>query len=216
MIVMDSLLFNVYSRYRNTDAFKLNNSFYNLSQASLDQREPSEYSMQSSAVHTGDEMKRFLSVVQRMAGDRDFMKKISLLVEARKHNSELNRIYTANLLETIDYILTREKLSKENFYEARKVFGQAVLLERGQLMLEEVTAVNEVVFSDQLNKIESLLQSNSLAVGFALCRLYWASRGNQRSTRKCFSQCRFTGEQMLHNLFRHYVTSFSRKADLFH
>ena len=78
-------------------------------------------------------MKRFLNVVQRLAGDRDLFKKINLMVEARKHNGELNRLYTANLLETIDYILTKEKLSKESFYEARKVFGQAVLLERGQL-----------------------------------------------------------------------------------
>jgi hypothetical protein len=110
--VVESLLFNVYSRHRNIDTFKLNNSFYNLSQASLDLREPSEYSMQSSAIHTGDEMKRFLNVVQRLAGDRDLFKKINLMVEARKHNGELNRLYTANLLETIDYILTKEKLSK--------------------------------------------------------------------------------------------------------
>jgi hypothetical protein len=47
--------------HRNIDTFKLNNSFYNMSQASLDPRELSEYSMLSSAVHNGDEMKKFLN-----------------------------------------------------------------------------------------------------------------------------------------------------------
>lgn len=79
-----------------------------------------------------------------------------------------------------------------------------------------ISSVNEVVFSDQLNKIEALLQTDEPAVGFALCRLYWANKKTYRATRKCFAQCVFTGEQMLYNLFRHYITSFKKKADLFH
>lgn len=63
--------------------------------------------MQSSAIHSGDEMKRFLSMVQRLAADRDFFKKLNLMLEAKKHNAELNRLYLTNLLETIDYILSK-------------------------------------------------------------------------------------------------------------
>jgi hypothetical protein len=129
--------------HRNIDTFKLNNSFYNMSQASLDPRELSEYSMLSSAVHNGDEMKKFLNMVQRLASDRDFLKKMNILVDSKKMNSELNRTYLFNLLETIDLIMTKEKLSKESFYEAKKVFGQAMVLgSKREFISEDV--INQV------------------------------------------------------------------------
>jgi hypothetical protein len=99
--------------------------------------------MLSSAVHNGDEMKKFLNMVQRLASDRDFLKKMNILVDSKKMNSELNRTYLFNLLETIDLIMTKEKLSKESFYEAKKVFGQAMVLgSKREFISEDV--INQV------------------------------------------------------------------------
>lgn len=109
LLVTESLLFNIYSKFKNIDTFKLNNSFYNMSQ-SMDMSEYS-YSIQNE----GD-IKKFLNLVQRLAGDRNLFKKIQILVECKKANALTNRRYMYNLLETIDYILTKEKLPKESFY----------------------------------------------------------------------------------------------------
>jgi hypothetical protein len=80
---------------------------------------------------------------------------------------------------------------------------------------QPVGMVNEVVFSNQLNKVLELLQGDELEVGFAICRLYWTNYGERKRGRKCFSNCKYSGRQMIYNLLRHYITSFQRKSELF-
>lgn len=53
------------------------------------------------------EMKRFLNLVQRLAGDKNLWKKIQILVECKKNNAAINRRYMYSLLENIESILTK-------------------------------------------------------------------------------------------------------------
>lgn len=58
---------------------------------------------------------------------------------------------------------------------------------------DEMHEVNSVIFSSQLNKIETLLQHGGMPISFALCRLYWANLKPCKVTRKSFADCKFNG-----------------------
>lgn len=54
--------------------------------------------MYSSSVMNGEEMKRFVNMVQRLANDKDLFRKINILIESKKNNQEMNKVYLYNLL----------------------------------------------------------------------------------------------------------------------
>ena len=78
-----------------------------------------------------------------------------------------------------------------------------------------IQKVNDIIFSGKLNMIESLLQDNSQKLGFSLMRIYYAAMNHdlESSIRKCFNGIlNGGGEIMVYNLYKLYITQFTRKS----
>lgn len=85
--------------------------------------------------------------------------------------------------------------------------GNYVGLEGRKRWEADFEAVDRVVFSAQLNKVLAVLTEGSDEVHLSLLRIY-LSRGEAESAR-------FSGAEMLVNLYRYYVSSFREIEDLF-
>jgi hypothetical protein len=120
------------------------------------------------------------------------------------------------LLETLDYVLSREKSSRDNFLRLRSKLGVNPVKNKPAVEFEQV---NEVIFSNQLNKVARLLTEGGDEVHLALIRIYFAEQEEgerkQFEGRRQFEGRVLGGSEMLHNLHRYYVESFEDENDLF-
>ena len=116
----------------------------------------------------------------------------------------------------MDYILSRERLEKSEFYHNKKSLSPTISDFSKPLHTMHVEVVNKVIFSSRLMMIESLLQDNNQQLGFALARVYYAANIDSEAVdRKCFAGVTHGGEVMLYNLYKLYVGQFSKKGELF-
>jgi hypothetical protein len=109
----------------------------------------------------------------------------------------------------LDYVLSREKCPRDNFLRLRSKYGANPIKNRPV----DFPRVNEVIFSNQLNKVTRLLAEGGDELHLALIRIYFAEQ--EEADRKQFEGRVFTGSEMVHNLHRYYVESFEDENDLF-
>lgn len=75
----------------------------------------------------------------------------------------------------MEYVLTKEKCNKENFIKqwSKLVINSAP--SKGKAVFD-YRRVNEIIFSNQLNKITRLLTEGNDELHFALIRIYYAEK----------------------------------------
>lgn len=79
----------------------------------------------------------------------------------------------------MDYILSKEKCPKEKFLKQRARLSINPDPSKNKMNID-FQNINEVIFSNQLNKIAALLKEASDEAHFALIRIYLASGDKDR------------------------------------
>ena len=96
--MIDSIIFNIYARNKNTDKNRLNNSFYNTSMSMSQMSD--HFSEQVSVINNEQDLKLALSYIESLSTSSVFFKKLKVFYD-RSHHKQKNHHYLENLLETI-------------------------------------------------------------------------------------------------------------------
>lgn len=96
-------------------------------------------------------------MIENIASSKSIFKKIKIILE-RNYNKDKNTRFTENLLETLEYILNKEKLQKDKYNENKQTLKFILQKKKTEINIE---LVNNIIFSNQLNKIINLLTEAS-------------------------------------------------------
>lgn len=77
----------------------------------------------------------------------------------------------------------------------------------------EYKVINQVIFSNQINKIVKILTESQDEVHLALIRIYFAAVDNIQ--RKQFQGHQYNAQDILYNLYKFYIENFDDKNQIF-
>lgn len=206
-MAIEAVLYNMYNAVRGNEGFKpASSSFYGFMSMSHLSAEQSESS------HLNEtEPRKIIGLIEHLASSESFIRRVKIVLD-RTNNRERNHRYGENLMETISHILTKEKSNREAFNRLRSKNISLSVQNKNKPMVD-YRRVNEIIFSNELNKVRRLLSEGSDEVHLALLRIYWAERESRE--RKQLEGSNYSGEEVLYNLQHYYVESFEDENELF-
>ncbi|CAD8151801.1 unnamed protein product [Paramecium octaurelia] len=222
ILLIDGLIFNLYSKNKSSDRAKIHQSLYQTSQQSQLAQQSGKI-MESIGNYVPLDVKVFVKALERMATSFEFFESLDIMMNY--NDADQNKLQLSHFVNTLEYILEKEQVSDQvlDDYIANKGRISKYIIER-QSMAErdEIEEVNKLIFSNKLLIIKKLLfvkndTINVKEVHFTLGRIYFAAYSKKRTNykRSQFSQLKFQGEDMIHNIFKQYINSQTKRDMLF-
>ncbi|EAR89914.2 hypothetical protein TTHERM_00560050 (macronuclear) [Tetrahymena thermophila SB210] len=219
--VLDTILFNLFTKQKKEERQIFNNDIYEGSQQSVMSRfQNSEISSVTVANFQNQINEQFIQnfkqFFQELSNNKEFFQNLEELFLQHRPKSEL-RSALKSLIKTIVYIQQKEDFQNsqldENIKPLTPLYTTNLQLPNIKVQIDEV---NKILFGNKLDKIVRILTSKEIIgsqqeVHFAVGRIYFAAHSRNRSNfnRNAFKQIKHTGKDLIYNLIRHYVVNQS-------
>ncbi|KAL4437685.1 hypothetical protein ABPG74_012360 [Tetrahymena malaccensis] len=219
--VLDTILFNLFTKQKKEERQIFNNDIYEGSQQSVMSRfQNSEISSVTVANFQNQINEQFIQnfkqFFQELSNNKEFFQNLEELFQLHRPKSELKSALKS-LIKTILYIQQKEDFQNsqldENIRPLTPLYTTNLQPPNIKVQIDEV---NKILFGNKLDKIVRILTSKEIIgsqqeVHFAVGRIYFAAHSRNRSNfnRNAFKQIKHTGKDLIYNLIRHYVVNQS-------
>ncbi|KAM3126815.1 hypothetical protein pb186bvf_021089 [Paramecium bursaria] len=220
ILIIDGLLFNIYSKNKSIDRAKIHQSIYQISSIGLQSKFQESMAPQQALAL---EAKNFVRALEKLAVSTEFFESLEVLLNL--NDSDANKLQLTHFINSLEYMLEKEGVDDsiiESYVYNKNKIDKFLIDKQKMVDQNEIDEVNNLLFTQKLLTPRKILTVKNDTVSiqelhFTVARVYFAAYSRKRSNfkRKQFINLQYTGEDMVHNLIKYYISQITKRDNLF-